>query len=169
MRYRRKRGWPSLEDGGPSWGVGHPNGVESCQKSIGTIRCNLAISYNNWQCSLIFLDTTNKRMKRNACTKHYIEAHCYLKIENFSSNTKRCTSAKWSYLSLYIHRLPFKYYISPLCGGGRTHAYFAYLMGWGCSFIVKHKFGLNNSKDNFAPGRKKLFSQQSVIIVNCER
>ena len=34
--------------------VGHPNGVESCQKSIGTIRCNLAISYNNWQRSLIF-------------------------------------------------------------------------------------------------------------------
>ena len=29
-------------------GGGHPNGVESCQKSMGTIRCNLAISYNNW-------------------------------------------------------------------------------------------------------------------------
>ena len=33
--------------------VGHPNDVESCQKTIGTIRCNLSLSYNNWQCSLI--------------------------------------------------------------------------------------------------------------------
>ena len=33
--------------GDQSGWVGHPNVVESCQKSIGTIRCNLAISYNN--------------------------------------------------------------------------------------------------------------------------
>ena len=43
--------------------VGHPNGVESCQKSIGTIRCNLAISYNNWQRSLIFWDIRNETHK----------------------------------------------------------------------------------------------------------
>ena len=30
--------------------LSHPNWVESCQKSIGTIRCNLAISYSNRQC-----------------------------------------------------------------------------------------------------------------------
>ena len=34
--------------------VGHPNGVKSCEKSIGSIRCNFAMSYNNWQRSLIF-------------------------------------------------------------------------------------------------------------------
>ena len=51
--------------------VGHPNGVKSCQKSIGTIRYSLAISYNNWQHCLIFLDTQNET---NARTKPYIEA-----------------------------------------------------------------------------------------------
>ena len=40
--------------------VGHPNGVESCQKSIGTIRCNLPISYNNWQFFWTQQNKTNK-------------------------------------------------------------------------------------------------------------
>ena len=53
------------------WEVDHPNGIESCQKSIGTIRCNLAISYNNWQRSLIFLDTQNERNKQS----HILRQH----------------------------------------------------------------------------------------------
>ena len=57
--------------------VCHPNEVESYQKSIGTIRCYLAITYNNWQRSLIFLETENKR------TKPYIEAACCQKIRKF--------------------------------------------------------------------------------------
>jgi len=46
--------------------LGHPNGVESCQKCIGTIRCNLAISYNNWQCSLFLLDTKKRKKRTHA-------------------------------------------------------------------------------------------------------
>ena len=57
--------------------VGHPDGVESCQKSIGAIGCNLAISYNDWQHSLVFLDTTNETKR----TKPYIEAAYCLKKE----------------------------------------------------------------------------------------
>ena len=59
-----------------------PNVVESCQKSIDIIKCNLAISYNSWQRSLIFL-TQLSETNENEETKHtksYIEATCCLKI-----------------------------------------------------------------------------------------
>ena len=52
--------------------VGHPNGVKSCQKSIGTIRYSLAISYNNWQCCLIFW--THKQNKQNE-QSHILRQH----------------------------------------------------------------------------------------------
>ena len=51
--------------------VGDPNGVESCQKSIGTIRCNLSISYNNWERSLIFwTHEMNDRMYEQSHRQH---------------------------------------------------------------------------------------------------
>ena len=60
--------------------VGHPNGIESCQKSIGTLTCNLAISFNNWQHSLVLLDTRTKQTNKQ--TKlWYIEAACCLKTQ----------------------------------------------------------------------------------------
>ena len=51
--------------------VGHPNRVDS----IGTIRCNLTVSCNNWQCSLIFLTQRMNETNETHAKSHILRQH----------------------------------------------------------------------------------------------
>ena len=108
--------------------VGHPNGVESSQKSIGTIRCNLAILLQQLATFLDIFGHTNETNKTNACTKPYIEAACCIKRMSFivainvvagrppERQPTGTPHARANIFQTLLYFYPFKYYVIR-CGG----------------------------------------------------